>query len=262
VRDRRLLRVAGFGVTRPRLTAAVRRLRCRRSCSRCHHDALAEGAPSVGGGRGRAAAWRARAPAATRLPEPSPPLGTPSRPRGRDRNALRCGPAGAQASALGASTAGHAHAPLRPTDRPPAPAIPGCYLVCFSAPFHGANGRHIGARHYVGYSDNIAQRLLTHRAGQGSPLLAAALEAGLDWRLVRVWPGADRTVERRLHNRHDSRLCPQAACRAIQQARRAQLRLPLVAGASHTRPAACGLGIWWGGPAFYGRTLRMARTRG
>ena len=107
------------------------------------------------------------------------------------------------------------------------PAIPGCYLVCFSEPFHGGNGRHIGARHYVGYSDNIAERLATHRKRQGSPLLAAALDAGIDWRLVRVWPGEGRAFERRLHNRHGSRLCPQATCQAVQRERHAQLRLPL-----------------------------------
>ncbi len=100
------------------------------------------------------------------------------------------------------------------------PAIRGCYLVCLDQPyFH--------ARHYVGYSDNIAQRLRTHRKGQGSPLLAAALAAGIDWRLVRVWPNADRSFERKLHHRHGSRLCPEFRCRSVQQARRQQLRLPL-----------------------------------
>ncbi len=102
------------------------------------------------------------------------------------------------------------------------PAIRGCYLVCFDQPyFH--------ARHYVGYSDNIAQRLQTHRNGQGSPLLAAALAAGIDWHLVQVWPDADRSFERRLHHRHGSRLCPEPSCQAVQRARRQQLRLPLVA---------------------------------
>jgi hypothetical protein len=107
------------------------------------------------------------------------------------------------------------------------PAIRGCYLVCFDRPFHGANGRHIGAHHYVGYSDNIAERLDQHRQGRGSPLLAAALAAGIDWQLVQVWPDADRRFERKLHHRHGSRLCPRAACRSIQRERRCQLRLPI-----------------------------------
>jgi hypothetical protein len=100
------------------------------------------------------------------------------------------------------------------------PVARGVYLICFDAPyFH--------ARHYVGYSDNIAQRLEMHRAGHGSPLLAAVLAAGIDWHLVQVWPGADRTFERKLHNRHGSRLCPLAACQAVQRARRCQRRLGL-----------------------------------
>jgi len=26
------------------------------------------------------------------------------------------------------------------------------YVLCFARPFHGANGRHIGARHYIGWT--------------------------------------------------------------------------------------------------------------
>ena len=32
--------------------------------------------------------------------------------------------------------------------------------------------------------------------------------AGIGWRVVQVWPDADRRFERKLHNRHGSRLCP------------------------------------------------------
>ena len=99
------------------------------------------------------------------------------------------------------------------------PSVTGCYLICLDQPyFH--------ARHYVGYADDIARRIATHRKGQGSPLLAAALAVGIDFRVVRVWPGADRHFERRLHNRHGSRLCPELACVSAQRERRLQLRLP------------------------------------
>ena len=107
---------------------------------------------------------------------------------------------------------------------PTAPApLQGCYLICLDQPyFH--------ARHYVGFSDDIQRRIQTHRKGQGSPLLAAALAAGIDFRLVRVWPGADRHFERKLHNRHGSRLCPEPECTSVQRERRLQLRLPLASG--------------------------------
>jgi hypothetical protein len=59
---------------------------------------------------------------------------------------------------------------------------------------------------------------------------AAALPAGIDFRLVRVWPGADRRFERKLHNRHGSRPCPEPACVSAQLQRRLQLRLALTTG--------------------------------
>lgn len=75
--------------------------------------------------------------------------------------------------------------PTEPAGATAASPLQGCYLTCLDQPyFH--------ARHYVGYSDDIARRLVTHRKGQGTPLLAAALAAGIDFRVVRTWPGADR----------------------------------------------------------------------
>jgi hypothetical protein len=102
----------------------------------------------------------------------------------------------------------------------PIPAISGVYLVHLDEPyFH--------ARHYVGYADDIARRIETHHKGRGSPLLAAATAAGIGWVVVQIWPGGDRRFERKLHNRHGSRLCPEPECRAEQRRRRLQLRLPL-----------------------------------
>jgi hypothetical protein len=121
--------------------------------------------------------------------------------------------------------AGHEHIPLlhragRPHRPPP---LQGCYLICLDQPyFH--------ARHYVGFSDDIPRRVEAHRKGQGSPLLAAALAAGIDFRVVRVWPGADRHFERKLHNRHASRLCLEPECVSEQRRRRLQLHLPLASG--------------------------------
>jgi hypothetical protein len=80
------------------------------------------------------------------------------------------------------------------------------YLLHFSRPY-----RH--ARHYLGFTDNLEQRLAEHRSGRGSPLVAAAVRAGIDVVVAATWPG-DRSVERRLHRYKNSRarLCPM--CRA------------------------------------------------
>lgn len=65
------------------------------------------------------------------------------------------------------------------------------------------------ARHYVGFTQNLEQRLAEHRAGRGSPLVAAAVGAGIDFELAAIWEG-DRHAERRLHRQKNTRarLCP------------------------------------------------------
>jgi hypothetical protein len=117
------------------------------------------------------------------------------------------------------------------------PASNGCYLLHFSVPLAHAS-------HYVGYSDNITERLAVHldvhlcrRHGfhdaawhKGSPLVCAVVRAGIEVRLVQVWPDRGRTFERKLHHRHGSRLCPEARCRLVQRGRRQQLELVVGAG--------------------------------
>jgi hypothetical protein len=99
------------------------------------------------------------------------------------------------------------------------------YVLCFSEPFHGANGRHIGARHYIGWTCDPTpeRRVAEHLAGQGSPLVAAVVAAGIGVELARWQPG-DRGLERRLHNRHGTRVCPRCRCPRRRPAGR-QLRL-------------------------------------
>lgn len=76
------------------------------------------------------------------------------------------------------------------------------YLLHFSAPYHHA-------RHYLGYSADPAARFETHTRGAGSPLVRAAVQAGLGVVLARLWPDGDRTFERELKNQKNTpRLCP------------------------------------------------------
>ncbi len=76
------------------------------------------------------------------------------------------------------------------------------YLLHFDPPF-----KH--ARHYLGWSASVAERVATHRMGRGSPLVRAALAAGCNVRLVRVWGRCSRILERHLKNQKNApRLCP------------------------------------------------------
>jgi len=69
-----------------------------------------------------------------------------------------------------------------------------------------------GAQHYLGMTQNLDQRLETHRAGLGARILAAAVERGIGFEVVRTWPGG-RERERQLKRQHNApKFCP--VCRA------------------------------------------------
>lgn len=75
------------------------------------------------------------------------------------------------------------------------------YLIHFERPLHHA-------RHYLGYTYDLAGRLESHRAGRGARLLAVLHEIGIGWEVVRTWPGG-RPLERKLKSQHHTpRLCP------------------------------------------------------
>ena len=68
------------------------------------------------------------------------------------------------------------------------------------------------AQHYVGFSSSPAalrRRLDHHRSGNGSRLMNAVVQAGIPYRVVRIWPEGTRTEERRIKNTaHPERICP------------------------------------------------------
>lgn len=78
------------------------------------------------------------------------------------------------------------------------------YLLHFEKPISPDHT----AQHYIGYCEDLPRRIAQHRAGCGARLTEVAKERGIGFAVVRVWPDGDRKLERRLKNRHGSRLCP------------------------------------------------------
>lgn len=76
------------------------------------------------------------------------------------------------------------------------------YLLHFDKPYYHA-------QHYLGYTRDLESRIERHKGGNGSPLVAAVVNAGIDIVVARTWSG-DRNLERRLKNRHNTprQLCP------------------------------------------------------
>jgi len=64
------------------------------------------------------------------------------------------------------------------------------------------------ARHYLGYSEDLPERVKKHRTGQGAAFMKAISKQGISWHVSRIWDG-DRTFERILKDQHNaSHLCP------------------------------------------------------
>lgn len=75
------------------------------------------------------------------------------------------------------------------------------YLIHFDAPYHHA-------RHYIGWTRDLAARFQRHAEGHGSPLLRAVTAAGIRWRVVRLFIGG-KALERHFKDFHGAgRLCP------------------------------------------------------
>lgn len=78
------------------------------------------------------------------------------------------------------------------------------YLIHFATPI----SLHHTTQHYLGWAEDWKARLAMHRAGRGARLTQVALERGIDFAVVQVWPGT-RDFERYLKSRKEApRLCP------------------------------------------------------
>lgn len=82
----------------------------------------------------------------------------------------------------------------------------GCvYLIHFDRPY-----KH--AKHYIGFAEfgNLKKRIEEHRKGSGCNLIKVVNEAGIGWKVVRVWRNVDRNFERRKKNQGGaSKCCPE-----------------------------------------------------
>ena len=82
------------------------------------------------------------------------------------------------------------------------------YLLHFARSIGNPRVRHGTAQHYCGWAYDPNERLIEHRAGQGSALTRAAVEQGISFDIVQIWPGT-RAFERLLKRRKATpRLCP------------------------------------------------------
>jgi len=87
-------------------------------------------------------------------------------------------------------------------------SAPVTYLIHLERKLGSANPRGT-AGHYVGKTRNLANRLETHRAGKGARMLAAAVERGISFDVVRTWDGdVERQIKRQ---RNAPRLCPRCS---------------------------------------------------
>lgn len=76
------------------------------------------------------------------------------------------------------------------------------YLIHFNEPLAHSN-------HYIGYTNNLEKRMDRHARDDGAKILKILKEKGIGWKVVKVWVGGDRKLEKRLKNRGGaSRICP------------------------------------------------------
>jgi len=78
------------------------------------------------------------------------------------------------------------------------------YILHFEEPYYHA-------RHYVGYTEDTGRRFKEHFNchSSGSPLIQAALEAGIKITVSRIYFDGGRELERKIKKSHHThRFCP------------------------------------------------------
>lgn len=69
--------------------------------------------------------------------------------------------------------------------------------------------KHYHAQHYMGSTEDLEERISTHRKGNGARLVQVFCEHGIDFVVARTWANGDRDLERALkRQKNGPRLCP------------------------------------------------------
>ncbi|MBW4421564.1 MAG: GIY-YIG nuclease family protein [Myxacorys californica WJT36-NPBG1] len=77
------------------------------------------------------------------------------------------------------------------------------YLYHFVKPYRGR------AQHYLGSTNDLKRRHQEHISGRGSPLIRAALAAGIDMYCIPLFPNEGHKLERAIKLQKNSRrICP------------------------------------------------------
>jgi len=96
-------------------------------------------------------------------------------------------------------------------------AVRGVYLIHLDEPLGHA-------RHYVGWSIDIYERVQAHMVCSGARMLAVAAERGLSFDAARIWPDAGMELERALKRGGNVMMhCP-LCCDVYRARRREQMR--------------------------------------
>lgn len=83
-----------------------------------------------------------------------------------------------------------------------------CYLLHFDKAIGDLGNPRGQAKHYLGWTVDLQERLKAHAGGNGSRLMEVLAERGIGWRLVRTWSGP-QSLERKLKRQHNGpRFCP------------------------------------------------------
>ncbi len=104
-----------------------------------------------------------------------------------------------------------------------------CYLIHFDKPVNNA-----GVQHYIGFARSLPERISKHRASEGSELTRRANQAGISWRVVRVWRDADADAEKALKKLGGVNLCPCCSKYLPRSRSRDQSQVPSVASLYRT----------------------------
>jgi predicted GIY-YIG superfamily endonuclease len=75
------------------------------------------------------------------------------------------------------------------------------YLIHLAQPYHHA-------RHYLGCTHDLTNRLAMHRKGTGAKLLRAVSRAGIPFEVVRTWDGYRQEEVQLKARKNAPKLCP------------------------------------------------------